>query len=71
VIIKGNPVTGAAALARYLQNDKNERVTVLEVKGTVANDLHGALMEMDAYAEGTRCEKALYHGKISPSLLIR
>ena len=67
LIIKGNAVTGAAALARYLQNDKNERVTVLEIKGTVANDLHGALMEMDAYADGTKCTKALYHGKISPA----
>jgi hypothetical protein len=66
MIIKGNAVTGAAALARYLQDDKNERVTVLEIKGTVANDLHGALMEMDAYADGTKCTKALYHGKISP-----
>lgn len=67
MIIKGNPVTGAAALGRYLQNaEKNERVTVIEVKGTVAEDLNGALIEMDAYGQGTKCEKALYHGKISP-----
>lgn len=67
MILKGNSVTGAAALARYLENsEKNERVSVIEIKGTLADDLHRALVEMAAYAEGTKCEKPLYHGKISP-----
>ncbi|MEI9994656.1 MAG: relaxase/mobilization nuclease domain-containing protein [Rhizomicrobium sp.] len=67
MIIKGKSITGPQALGPYLGNaEKNERVEVLEVKGTLAQDLVGALIEMDAYAEGTKCEKPLYHGKINP-----
>ena len=67
MIIKGKSITGPEALAPYLENaEKNERVSVLEIKGTVAQDLIGALQEMDAYAEGTSCKKPLYHAKINP-----
>jgi Relaxase/Mobilisation nuclease domain len=68
VIIKGKSRSGPAALAAHLGNaEKNERVTLLETKNTVAQDLRGALIEMDAYAAGTRCEKPLYHAAISPA----
>jgi len=67
VIIKGNAVTGPQALARYLQSKEvNERAEIVEVRGTAASDPEGALIEMDAYAEGTRCQKPLYHAKINP-----
>jgi hypothetical protein len=67
VIIKGKSRAGPAALAAHLGNaEKNERVTLLETRGTIARDLRGALVEMDAYAAGTRCEKSLYHAAISP-----
>lgn len=67
MIIKGKSRAGPAALAAHLGNaEKNERVTLLETRGTVARDLRGALIEMDAYAAGTRCEKSLYHAAISP-----
>ncbi len=67
MIIKGKSRAGPSALAAHLGNaEKNERVALLETKGTVANDLRGALIEMDAYASGTRCEKSLYHAAISP-----
>jgi len=67
VIIKGKSRGGPAALATHLGNaEKNERVSLLETRGTVANDLRGALVEMDAYALGTRCEKSLYHAAMSP-----
>ena len=67
MIIKGKSRSGPAALAAHLGNaEKNERVTLLETRGTVAQDLRGALMEMDAVAAGTRCEKPLYHAAISP-----
>lgn len=46
--------------------EKNERVSLIETRGTVAPDLRGALVEMDAYAVGTRCQKPLYHAAISP-----
>jgi len=67
VIIKGTSRGGPAALALHLGNaEKNERVTLLETRGTVARDLRDALVEMDAYAVGTRCQKSLYHAAISP-----
>lgn len=67
MIIKGKSRGGPSALAAHLGNeDKNERVQLLETKCTVAQDLRGALVELDAYAAGTRCEKPLYHAAISP-----
>ena len=68
MIIKGKSRAGPAALAAHLGNaEKNERVTLLETRGTVAQDLRGALVEMDAVSVGTRCEKSLYHAAISPA----
>jgi Relaxase/Mobilisation nuclease domain len=67
MIIKGQSRAGPSALAAHLGNaEKNERVSLLETRGTVAQDLRGALIEMDAYAAGTRCQKSLYHAAISP-----
>lgn len=67
MIIKGKPRSGPVALAKHLGNaEKNERVTLIETKGVVASDLRGALVEMDAYAAGTKAEKPLYHAAISP-----
>src|SRR5262245_7520872 len=68
MIIKGKSRSGAKGLAAHLGNaEKNERVTLLESRGTIATDLKGALVEMEALASGTRCEKSLYHAAISPS----
>jgi MobA/VirD2-like, nuclease domain len=67
MIIKGKSRSGGAALGTYLANaEKNERAEVLEVRGTVASDPRGALIEMEAYGAGTRCERPIYHGIISP-----
>lgn len=67
MIIKGKSRSGPRALAAHLGNaEKNERVTLLETKGVIAKDLRGALVEMDAYAVGTKAEKSLYHAAISP-----
>jgi len=67
VIIKGGSRGAGAALGRYFESvGENERVTLVEIKGTVAQDAIGALKEMEAYAEGTKCEKPLYHGMICP-----
>src|ERR1700722_12821291 len=69
MIIKGSSRSGPGALAAHLGNaETNERVSLLETRGTVADDLRGALIEMDAFAEGTRCEKSLYHAAISPAV---
>ncbi len=67
MIIKGTSRAGPGALAAHLGNaEKNERVSLVETRGTVARDLRGALVEMDAYALGTQCRKSLYHAAISP-----
>lgn len=67
MIAKGKSRSGPIALAAHLGNaEKNERVQLLETRGTIAQDLRGALVEMDAYAVGTRCEKSLYHAALSP-----
>jgi hypothetical protein len=67
VIIKGGSRGAGAALGRYFESvGENERITLVEIKGTVAQDAIGALKEMEAYAEGTKCEKPLYHGMICP-----
>ncbi|MBO9499551.1 MAG: relaxase/mobilization nuclease domain-containing protein [Novosphingobium sp.] len=67
MIIKGKSRSGPAGLARHLGNtEKNERVRLVETRGTVACDLRGALIEMDALAVGTRCELPLYHANIDP-----
>jgi hypothetical protein len=67
VIIKGGSRGAGAALGRYFESvGENERITLVEIKGTVAQDAIGALKEMEAYAEGTKCEKPIYHGMICP-----
>ncbi|MDB5584484.1 MAG: Relaxase/mobilization nuclease family protein [Bradyrhizobium sp.] len=67
MIIKGKARSGPAALASHLGNaEKNERVELLETRGTIATDLRGALIEMDTYAAGSRCGRPLYHAAISP-----
>lgn len=69
MIIKGKSRAGPVQLAAHLGNaEKNERVSLLETRGTVAQDLRGALIEMNTYALGTRCAKSLYHAAISPAL---
>lgn len=65
--IKGTSRAGPIGLANHLLNaEKNERITVVETRGTIAQDLRGALIEMDTYAMGTRCHKSLYHASLSP-----
>jgi len=69
VIIKGKARARARQLAAHiLRRDQNERVSVREVKGTIAQDVRGALEEMEALASGMRTTKALYHAVISPAV---
>ncbi len=66
MIIKGQSRAGAAELAAHLQRvDTNERMEVIEVRGTIAHDLEGALHEMEALSSGTRCKNPLYHASIN------
>ncbi|WP_306169358.1 relaxase/mobilization nuclease domain-containing protein [Halomonas sp. MMSF_3323] len=55
-------------LATHLLNaHDNERVEVAEVRGAIADDLHGAMQEWEALAHSlTRCRNYLYSLSINP-----
>jgi hypothetical protein len=66
MIIKGKAVGGAARLAVHLSRaDTNESVKVEELRDVAAQDLRGALLEMEALGAGTRTTKPLYHASIN------
>jgi Relaxase/Mobilisation nuclease domain len=66
VIIKGGARGNGGQLGDYLvAAGKNERVEVIEVRGTVAEDVPGSVREMDAVALCTNCTKPLYHATIN------
>jgi hypothetical protein len=66
VIVKGTSCAGASRLATHLtRTDTNERAEVKEVRGVVAEDLLGALREMESVAAGARTTKPFYHGSIN------
>jgi hypothetical protein len=68
MILKGNQRKGGSDLATHLSNEyDNERVEIAELRGTVANTLHGAFAEIEAVASGTRCKEPLYSLAINPS----
>ena len=68
MILKGNQRAGGDELANHLMNAfDNEHIEVAQVRGTVADDLHGAFGEYEAHAAGTRCREPLYSLSINPS----
>lgn len=67
MIIKGKSIRGGGkrVATHLMRTDTNERAEVLEVRGVVAEDLRGALLEMEALAYGTRTQKPFYHSSIN------
>ncbi len=66
MIIKGTTCAGAKRLATHLtRTDTNERAEVKDIRGVVAEDLLGALREMESVAAGARTTKPFYHGSIN------
>jgi Relaxase/Mobilisation nuclease domain len=66
VIIKGTSCAGASRLTTHLtRTDTNERAEVIDIRGVVADNLSGALHEMEAVAAGARTTKPFYHGSIN------
>jgi hypothetical protein len=69
MIINGGSRSGGAFFARHLMRaDQNERVSVAEIRGLAAQDVRGALREMEAVASGTRCTNYFYHANLNPAL---
>ncbi len=67
MILKGNQRGGGRSLATHLMNSfDNERVEIADVRGAVAQDLHGAFAEWYAIAKATSCKKYLYSLSINP-----
>lgn len=67
MILIGSQRAGAMALADHLMNDReNDHVTLTELDGFMAEDLHGALEETDAIASATQCKKFLVSVSLNP-----
>ena len=68
VILKGNQRGGGPQLADHLLNKfDNNRAEVMEVRGTIAQDLHGAFAEITAQGKATKIKhKFFYHLSINP-----
>ena len=66
MILQGNQRGGAKDLARHLVKDENDHVEIHELRGFVANDLHGALNEIYAVSRGTRAKQYLYSLSLNP-----
>ena len=66
MILVGNQRDGGKDLATHLMKEENERVTVHEVRGFVASDLHGAFQESYAISRATQCKQHLYSLSLNP-----
>jgi hypothetical protein len=67
MIPKGNQRGGGQNLATHLMNSyTNERVEIADVRGTVAQDQHGAFREWFAESKATKCTEYLYSLSINP-----
>lgn len=66
-MIKGKSVAGASRLAAHLaRTDTNERMEVRELRGVAAEELKGALREMEAVASACpNCQRPFYHASIN------
>lgn len=67
MIIGGLQTGNTRWLAAHLQNAAdNESIDLVEVTGTIARDIDGALVEFDAYTAGTRASEGVYACFINP-----
>lgn len=67
MILKGSQRAGAKALADHLMNDRdNDHIALLELRGFMAEDLHGALDEAHAISKATQCKQFLFSLSLNP-----
>lgn len=67
MILVGSQRGGAGGLATHLMNVRdNDHVTLYDVQGFMADDLHGALAEAHAISKGTRCKQFLFSLSLNP-----
>ena len=66
MIVKGTPTSGGQRLADHIKRtDTNERMELKELRGVAAEDLDGALLEMEAVGSGSRTKRPFYHASIN------
>ena len=69
MILKGSQRAGGTQLAAHLLNERdNDHVTLGELRGFAADDLHGAFKEAQAVASGTRCKQYLFSLSLNPPI---
>ncbi len=67
MIINGGSRCNARFFADHLTNgEENERVTLCQIRNLAADDVAGALKEMEAIALGAHCKNYFYHANINP-----
>lgn len=67
MILKGAQRGGAAQLAAHLlKTEENEHVEVHELDGFMAENLPGALQEIYAISQGTRCRQFMFSVSLNP-----
>ncbi len=67
MILKGSQRGGARQLAAHLLKvEENEHVEVYDISGFVSEDLDGALREIYAISQGTRCKQFMFPLSLNP-----
>lgn len=67
MILKGSQRAGGRQLAAHLlRTDENEHVEVHELRGFMADDLHGAFLEAYAASKGTRAKQPFFSLSLNP-----
>ena len=67
MILDGNKRGSMMEMAGHLLNgDENDHVEVHEVRGFVADDVMGAMKEVDALCRGTKARQGLFSVSLSP-----
>jgi len=67
VIINGGSRSNGKWFGRHLTNgEKNEQVSLCDMRGVTGEMIGEAFLEMKAVASGTRCTNYFYHANINP-----
>ena len=66
MILVGNQRAGGQNLASHLLKEENDHIELHELRGFVADDLHGAFKEAHAISKGTQCKQYLFSLSLNP-----
>jgi hypothetical protein len=67
MILKGSQRGGGQQLAAHLlRADENKHVGVHEIRGFMADDVHGAFVEAHALSKGTKAGQYLFSLSLNP-----